>query len=1788
MLQFFSGEVFIMDLINDRYRIIKNIKQNSFVSTYIAADLISKLDKVQLNIINPEYLPEELLNYYTSEFITLTSIKCSNIVRLYSFGIVNFIDNKKISNYQYYYINEFVDESTTFDNVIDNLRFDDVLTIFIDICKAVNYLHIKGFFYGELNPENIIISTNSKNSKVKLKDLATIVLNKYDYKVTQSEQIYYKAPELLKGDKPNVASDIYSLGAILMLLSRNNYNSKLIDIISKMTAKNPNDRYNNIYEIIEDINNVFSTQYKPFIRKEVEQLNYNTKIIGREYEIRKIMHEFKDMTKHEHDKKLIFVHGESGIGKTRLFKEIRHIFTMKNANVFSNLSTENKNINENINLLKILKKIISECDMELVDRYQSILSSLFPEVNSDAVNNSLELMDEKSKFKLVNGIAGFIGDFLKNKQSVFILDDIDLSSDFSIDFLEYMYIKKLDTKGIMCIMSYSDGYNYNKKLSEFLKNVSCTSDVTDIALHGLSDIETGNMLQHIMSMPSAPVQFAGRIYSKTYGNPQFIQETMKMLFSNKILYINQRKGAWDSKYDYNYEDLPMPSNIEQAVLSQIKKLDKESATVLDIMSVFNTAISIDILCNFLTQDRQHIEKIIENMIQRGIVCKKIEDMGFVFDFSNTILKNIIYDRLSYEEKIDKHNIAVKILESMDDEVSGNKEELIYHLEKSGEKDKVIKYCIENAKSMELLRNRNEAIKNLEKAVSMYGANAYDIEKMKLLIKIGDIYIESGNISTAIEYYNDAEKIAEIMQLYYSEVDILNKITSAYLNKNDMQNVKRYASKTEVQLDKVDYLKGYLLWKKNLISILILNNKFDEAYEVCKKCIDTCTDEYMELKGDFYNKLGNIYAYISKADDALHSYEKSISCYDEAGFEKGAVMALNNIGTVYSDSYQDLYMALKYFNRMKEISERNNFTLEEVLALTNLASTYNYCMEYDTALRYFKEALEKSKEIEFEGNIFYCYSNIALLYLKFYNYKKAYENLFLAQKEYEKHPFQGKDELGVFYQAGGEVYFELGDIEKADYFIKKALELYSNDDVKVRWECQVLEKLIDIRIRRCDINIYDEIEAIVEKFTFIDNKLNTIYTLCNSLYENGYYSEAKKLFDKGSKFEYQSNRTKAKKMYVSAILNNEMEKLEVLCKGLEIAKENKDKKLSYKMCCAIGDYYLFKKGYFYAVNYYFEACDIIKGFTLQVPEEYRSNFVKINKVLLPFNRLADINNGLELNSILKNRNEDSIDISMDEINSLFDYRKYDNILSNKKYINSAKKLYSTRLPKGINNTVDIIKNIPSDPIEGLKIILMYLSEISLATRSAVIIDNNNKDFSVIACTSDNVDIEHSKYILERVKSIRKPILITEYMTEENNSETNFIPAGVKSVMCIPILMEDIQFSNVLADRRKSTNLNSQFNGCIYLESDRVLNNFNRKSLEKCCTLSKLTGSIIEKYQLVLSSSIDKLTGVYTRKYLEDFITDAIEIANTRQEDVSLVMFDFDLFKGINDKYGHQTGDEVLKKVCHIVKSSIRNEDICGRYGGEEFIIVLPGANKSQALQIAEKLRKKIEAEKILGNKAVVTISLGIATYPEHGHWKQELIEKVDRALYVSKQTGRNKCQVWSNEFSSKAKTADKLTGIVTGNSVQDYRNVLAMVDIAELIKSNINIENKIYSLLGRIIETTEAQKGVLFTIKDGSIVNKFAREIFHEKWTDIKKYNERIINSVVEKQQGVFLIDWDNVIGHDAMTGMPDWQSIIVVPLLFCGRVKGVLYLSVSTKIKEFTFADFNFVNMLGQLAAAII
>ncbi|MFH2138821.1 MAG: sensor domain-containing diguanylate cyclase [Candidatus Omnitrophota bacterium] len=173
-----------------------------------------------------------------------------------------------------------------------------------------------------------------------------------------------------------------------------------------------------------------------------------------------------------------------------------------------------------------------------------------------------------------------------------------------------------------------------------------------------------------------------------------------------------------------------------------------------------------------------------------------------------------------------------------------------------------------------------------------------------------------------------------------------------------------------------------------------------------------------------------------------------------------------------------------------------------------------------------------------------------------------------------------------------------------------------------------------------------------------------------------------------------------------------------------------------------------------------------------------------------------------------------------------------------------------------------------------------------------------------------------------------------------------------------------------------------------------------------------------------ASVDRLTQLYNRTFLQKRINEELEFCNRQLLPMSLLMIDIDYFKNINDTYGHQDGDMVLKKIAQILSQSIRMTDICARYGGEEFVVVLPGLAEKEGDQfsIAERLRLSVEKEDFImqGDKHIkLTISVGVVVrkFPEDkAMGMDQLIQKADEMLYKAKHEGRNRvCYPEPEEF-----------------------------------------------------------------------------------------------------------------------------------------------------------------------------
>ncbi|MCG8538936.1 MAG: GGDEF domain-containing protein [Clostridia bacterium] len=158
--------------------------------------------------------------------------------------------------------------------------------------------------------------------------------------------------------------------------------------------------------------------------------------------------------------------------------------------------------------------------------------------------------------------------------------------------------------------------------------------------------------------------------------------------------------------------------------------------------------------------------------------------------------------------------------------------------------------------------------------------------------------------------------------------------------------------------------------------------------------------------------------------------------------------------------------------------------------------------------------------------------------------------------------------------------------------------------------------------------------------------------------------------------------------------------------------------------------------------------------------------------------------------------------------------------------------------------------------------------------------------------------------------------------------------------------------------------------------------------------------IAKEKLLMKSKTDSFTKTYNKETIITMIHELIELEENEQ--FSILMLDIDNFKGINDKYGHITGDLCIKNLVNTLRNNISKIDILGRYGGDEFIIILPLLDIEEARLVAEKIRENVSKM----SEPKFTISIGISNYPRHGNTVKDLISLADKGLYSSKHRGKN--------------------------------------------------------------------------------------------------------------------------------------------------------------------------------------
>jgi len=270
---------------------------------------------------------------------------------------------------------------------------------------------------------------------------------------------------------------------------------------------------------------------------------------------------------------------------------------------------------------------------------------------------------------------------------------------------------------------------------------------------------------------------------------------------------------------------------------------------------------------------------------------------------------------------------------------------------------------------------------------------------------------------------------------------------------------------------------------------------------------------------------------------------------------------------------------------------------------------------------------------------------------------------------------------------------------------------------------------------------------------------------------------------------------------------------------------------------------------------------------------------------------------------------------------------------------------------------------------------------------------HKGFSQGFINSSKWKVREGGLTSEILKS-KNPMVITDTTNKEFFTNPLAISEGIKSVVCVPLHIEDDVIGILYVD---------EFTPRTFSENElrplSILSSFAAMSIDHA-KLHEITKEM---------AMTDSLTGLHNLRCFHFELSKEIGRSARFKENMALMMLDIDDFKKINDGYGHPFGDRVLQRLAETLKATVRVADRPARYGGEEFVVILPMTDSSQGKILAQRILQMVtlDAADLMDKKGHLTVSIGIASYPKDTKDALELIQKADEALYRAKRTGKNR-------------------------------------------------------------------------------------------------------------------------------------------------------------------------------------
>ncbi|MDO4799535.1 MAG: diguanylate cyclase [Bacillota bacterium] len=1764
-----------MKNINNRYEIVETISSESNTIEYLVLDHLYGGKAKRMCVFEPELSNVDFVKDFERHFIDLKSIQHEGLVNLFEFAPLQTVDNTQVSRKQFYYTYEHTDDR----QLVSYLDLDksEITRVIVEICKVLRFLHYRGFVYKLLSFDHVKIFRTPRGIRVKLTDVAHISIADYRFKVNHEIASDFVAPEVSWGEELSARADVYSLGKIFYYLYfQQDYRLKTIDkigpinplnrFILKATSQIHEERHESILHFIAEMSKLLWIQVDNSDIGFYDKLNENTRIIGRDKLIAEIVGIMDSRALKGTKTQAVYVEGEDGSGKSRIIREIHHVCRF---NRYAHVVLKPSRRSEEYYCLKsIVRFILNQDDVNsvLLTKYGVELGALAQDlILSQKTAEKLDLFS--GRLRIVNRIVNFVVDYSTNKYLVLLVDDAEYLSETERLFFEQL-LRHSSNNGCFVVFAGRDFGDLTKKPIHHM---------TRLTFAALTIDEIAELVKATLGINYYPYQLVHKLMVETQGNAALIRRLLKAYYDRGIIRFDAAKLDWHfstTEMDYRLDNFADIGSSKKEVILDVSDRDRQ---YLRILSVLKGDYNMRVMFEMIEVDEDDGYSFLYRADELNLLNQRISDVEYVFSFQNKELQRELYSTLSKEEVEFYNRRAASIYIERYETYRNIEVHLITYLQLSNQLQLVYQYSTEFANAYLKLGLHYQAIEQFEHAKNAYAELGKQKEVLLLSFKIGEHLTNLGRLDLATNQFEFVMSHSEDRRTILRARIALARI---FFMRSKIHEAFKFATECKRMAEELSdpdpYFEAVLILCQCHRFLSQQNDSKALLDEALEKAIDQNRKDYFYL---LQSEMMNTERHNVNGKEAIDVIDVGIRYFESIGGIERTIDLLDLKGSTYVFSVGDYNAARDCFREASTRASQCGITIHQARFQKNVGDSYWLEGRYEQAVKAYDEAFNLAEEFGLKDIAIlalscYCQSKIA-------NGEYGKANTLLSKLEHELQVSTPRNSAFVEFRLMQiEYYLGLNDIMR----VKQLRYQFDSALIYDRYRSFWL-KVLDLRIEyksallsdRSDIHRQsDIIETIFELSRQVRNHRYAkllreliLEIMINMLLGNDivHINRLTKLDDELSMY-YNTQLVRFRRELTRSVMNDYTI---TRINNMLSSAEEQSLELQWKIHYMLGNLYHEDLDYYNAFRSYLYSLDLVSDITNRVPAEHKGSYILNDPYKI--NLRARLNRMIRHISAESDEGMSSADSMILSVEDFFDTSQINRMLGSKGFEELAPNRYHRF---SAHKVKDLMQNLSGNENENFRSVLECMMSDAFAERGFLYFLNEDESISEVISANPEDEPYDVMRLVYSIGNDDEGLCISKMNAK---SSVKLLNNEQKALMYFPIFASSNERHQ---ERRKYDMLDNRKKiiAYVFLDSNNVINRFNDESFRKVKSYSNLINLFIDNYNLKKSATMDKLTGVLLRKHLEQRFSNILSSARKQSIPFSVIMLDIDRFKAVNDTYGHRKGDEILTKLGELLVRSTRSTDLVGRYGGEEFILLLPETTANDAFKVGEKIRRTVEASHLMGEDQTLTISLGVATYPEDGVNEEELVEKADQALYYSKNNGRNRTTSWDPILLKSAHRYDRLTGIITGQIATDTRNVQAMLRVIGWMNSDKLLDVRRDDIFG-----------VLLDIVQGSTIDFYAFDEGGELCDAVRK--QRGVESLkpidnpdyrsIERFRGVnareYFIDWDAPVAPGVDEDLFDWESLIVESFHSKERC-GILIVRSPIREKEFDYSNFNFVDSL--------